>query len=358
MKKAIPLLLKIKRTLGPLEYEVMKAVWNKDKTTVREILLSSFQKQKKLAYTTIMTVMDNLYKKGFVKREKIKKTYYYYSSFEEKNILHQSLLNISQSLFSQYGKKAVFFSFLIAAFPWKLNFPFLVIKQPVWSYRTPAIFGFATAFLFIFFIFSLLSLWESLNFLGTFTYFQFFVLEPEILFNRTGLFLSALWESLPIMDLVMAFMLLLGTFLLAKKLTELMEFKTPTLKMGGVVFAASLIAAFFSGLWLGRKNDYFLPFWGRKHPTYDFISPRFNSHGVIGIIDSLGKDTLVVKEKTGALKTILVDKSTQIRHGFVALNFSDLKKDMHIIVLGEPRKEEGAIRAKIIRVINGNKTKL
>jgi len=60
--------------VGELESEILTVLWKKDKTTVREAL-QSLKEKRVLAYTTVMTVMDNLYKKGFLKREKIKKTY-------------------------------------------------------------------------------------------------------------------------------------------------------------------------------------------------------------------------------------------------------------------------------------------
>ena len=58
--------------VGELESEILTVLWKKDKTTVREAL-QSLKEKRVLAYTTVMTVMDNLYKKGFLKREKIKK---------------------------------------------------------------------------------------------------------------------------------------------------------------------------------------------------------------------------------------------------------------------------------------------
>ncbi|HEX5541998.1 MAG TPA: BlaI/MecI/CopY family transcriptional regulator [Micromonospora sp.] len=64
------------RTLGPLESEVMNALWQSDgPLTVRETLQSFTNRG--LAYTTVMTVLDNLYRKGWVERELDGRAYRY-----------------------------------------------------------------------------------------------------------------------------------------------------------------------------------------------------------------------------------------------------------------------------------------
>ncbi len=54
--------------LGLLEAWVMSNVWRKGSVTAREI--TNAQKGRRRAYTTIMTTMDRLYKKGLLSREK------------------------------------------------------------------------------------------------------------------------------------------------------------------------------------------------------------------------------------------------------------------------------------------------
>jgi predicted transcriptional regulator len=51
--------------LGPLEQQVLEAVWHRGSATVREIL---DDEKITLAYTTVMTTMDRLYKKQFLDR--------------------------------------------------------------------------------------------------------------------------------------------------------------------------------------------------------------------------------------------------------------------------------------------------
>ena len=52
-------------TLGPLEVEVMEVVWKVGTGNVREV---SGLMQRNLAYTTVMTTMDRLFKKGLLAR--------------------------------------------------------------------------------------------------------------------------------------------------------------------------------------------------------------------------------------------------------------------------------------------------
>jgi predicted transcriptional regulator len=58
------------RSLGELEAVVMDRLWSADQgLTVREAL-ERLDRDPPLAYTTILTVMDNLHRKGFLVREK------------------------------------------------------------------------------------------------------------------------------------------------------------------------------------------------------------------------------------------------------------------------------------------------
>ena len=118
----------------------------------------------------------------------------------------------------------------------------------------------------------------------------------------------------------------------------------------GAALAALIFAAFFFGIFIGRRENRFFPYLGGRHMHRDFI-PKDFGHGAIGTIESLGENTIVVRDRTDALKTVLVDNQTQIRRGHTGINFSDLKKDEQVIVLGDPEEKEGAIKAKLIRVM-------
>lgn len=60
--------------LGPLEVEVMEVLWNGGERSVRDVadLLD-----RKLAYTTVMTTLDRLFKKGLLDRQKSERAFLY-----------------------------------------------------------------------------------------------------------------------------------------------------------------------------------------------------------------------------------------------------------------------------------------
>jgi len=58
------------RGFGDLEAVIMDRLWTWNRpATVREVL-DDMQAYREIAYTTVMTVMDNLYRKGVLAREK------------------------------------------------------------------------------------------------------------------------------------------------------------------------------------------------------------------------------------------------------------------------------------------------
>ncbi|MEV5005561.1 BlaI/MecI/CopY family transcriptional regulator [Streptomyces sp. NPDC056159] len=65
------------RPLGELEDAVMTRVWKWNRpVTVREVL-EDLQRERSIAYTTVMTVLDNLHHKGWVRREAEGRAYRY-----------------------------------------------------------------------------------------------------------------------------------------------------------------------------------------------------------------------------------------------------------------------------------------
>lgn len=65
------------RRLGELEAVIMDRLWSWDRpATVREVL-EDLRLERSIAYTTVMTVMDNLYRKGVLDREMDRRAYRY-----------------------------------------------------------------------------------------------------------------------------------------------------------------------------------------------------------------------------------------------------------------------------------------
>jgi len=62
--------------LGPLEVDILTLVWERDQATVRDIY-ETLREQRQIAYTTVMTVMGNLVKKGLLAQDRSNITYRY-----------------------------------------------------------------------------------------------------------------------------------------------------------------------------------------------------------------------------------------------------------------------------------------
>jgi predicted transcriptional regulator len=80
------------KQLGSLESELMERVWDRGEFSVRDLHLEFATR---LAYTTVMTTLDRLYKKGLLTRRKVGKAFLYAAAFTEKE--YQELL--TQHLF-------------------------------------------------------------------------------------------------------------------------------------------------------------------------------------------------------------------------------------------------------------------
>jgi len=61
--------------LGPLEIQVMETLWQRGKSTVRDVVA---ELDRSLAYTTVMTTLDRLFKKGLLERHEFERAYSYW----------------------------------------------------------------------------------------------------------------------------------------------------------------------------------------------------------------------------------------------------------------------------------------
>lgn len=93
-------------TLGELEKQIMDIVWQEKHCSVREVL-TKIQEDKKLAYTTVATILQRLYDKGLLSRREDKLGYIYsakvtrekYSKFIAKTFLRKFI--------DSYGETAI-----------------------------------------------------------------------------------------------------------------------------------------------------------------------------------------------------------------------------------------------------------
>jgi BlaI family transcriptional regulator, penicillinase repressor len=63
-------------TLTPQELEIMKLVWLRDSATVRDVY-EALLERRKIAYTTVMTMMKILESKGYLKKHRQDRAFVY-----------------------------------------------------------------------------------------------------------------------------------------------------------------------------------------------------------------------------------------------------------------------------------------
>jgi predicted transcriptional regulator len=97
--------------LPPLELQCMQALWALGKGSVREIR-SWLLSERPLAYTTVMTVMDRLARKGVVEREKLGRAHLYRPRFAENQIRDRALERLVANFFQ--GSRADLHQYLSA----------------------------------------------------------------------------------------------------------------------------------------------------------------------------------------------------------------------------------------------------
>ena len=56
----------------------MDRIWNRDGTTTVRAIFDELAAEREIAYTTVMSTMDNLHSKGWLKRERDGKAYRYW----------------------------------------------------------------------------------------------------------------------------------------------------------------------------------------------------------------------------------------------------------------------------------------
>jgi predicted transcriptional regulator len=66
--------------LGHLESKVMEILWTHGESSVRDVV---DRLARPLAYTTIMTTLDRLFKKGLLGRRKEDRAFYYFAQFSK-----------------------------------------------------------------------------------------------------------------------------------------------------------------------------------------------------------------------------------------------------------------------------------
>lgn len=96
--------------LGPLESEVMRLVWEMGEVQVEEVQ-TVLQRDREIAYTTVMTVMSRLAAKGLLHRRKQGRAYLYRAAMEREEVAGSTMQEWAQRFFG--GKVVPAVSFLL-----------------------------------------------------------------------------------------------------------------------------------------------------------------------------------------------------------------------------------------------------
>jgi predicted transcriptional regulator len=84
--------------LAPLELDCMNTLWPMGHGTVREIR-DRLAARRPRAYTTIMTIMDRLARKGVVERQKVGRAYIYSPNLSAEDARTQALGQVIENFF-------------------------------------------------------------------------------------------------------------------------------------------------------------------------------------------------------------------------------------------------------------------
>jgi predicted transcriptional regulator len=113
MKKALSILgFSSGPRLGPFEQRLLEEIWARGNATVRELLAKGTMSQ---AYTTVMTTVDRLYKKGLLDREVEGRAFRYKPRVSQAELQRKAALEGIRHLLQSGGTSSLPLSYLVEA---------------------------------------------------------------------------------------------------------------------------------------------------------------------------------------------------------------------------------------------------
>lgn len=95
------------KILSDSESEIMEIIWCNGQTCVRDVL-KELKKKKKIAYTTVMTVMSRLHEKGVLARKMNKSGAFVYEPLsDKKTFIEKKAGKVIKGFLNEYGDIAV-----------------------------------------------------------------------------------------------------------------------------------------------------------------------------------------------------------------------------------------------------------
>jgi predicted transcriptional regulator len=92
--------------IGSLEADILAIVWEYDRTTVRDVY-ETLRERRQIAYTTVMTVMNNLVKKGLLAQDRTNIAYAYTPAIPGREVAHIVLDSVVDRLLRGQSNIAV-----------------------------------------------------------------------------------------------------------------------------------------------------------------------------------------------------------------------------------------------------------
>ncbi|MDQ1317816.1 MAG: hypothetical protein QG588_1470 [Candidatus Poribacteria bacterium] len=94
------------KRLGKLELQVMRLVWDKGQATVKDIWEELYP-EKRLAYTTVATVMKKLEGKKFLNHKERERTYIYSPLIDQNSVSQGLLVELIDGIFDGSAARLV-----------------------------------------------------------------------------------------------------------------------------------------------------------------------------------------------------------------------------------------------------------
>ena len=98
--------------LGPLEQRLLEQIWSRGNATVRELLETA---DLDVAYTTVMTTLDRLFKKRLLTREAEGRAFRYAARFSQEELQRAAAGQAIRELLDSSASNALPLSYLVEA---------------------------------------------------------------------------------------------------------------------------------------------------------------------------------------------------------------------------------------------------
>ena len=97
----------LRKILGDLEVDVMEAIWGRGRATVHDVHERLAAHNRRVAYTTVMTVMSRLAEKGLLKKKKDGAAYVYVPVASKDEFTRRTVATVVRELLDEFNAPAM-----------------------------------------------------------------------------------------------------------------------------------------------------------------------------------------------------------------------------------------------------------